>query len=289
MKSPILLLSLILLLVVSCEEKESDWTPLLDQELRNWDSYLSYRFTPDYDGSVPLDENGDSIPPIGLNKDDFGVFTMIEENGEPILRVSGEIYGCVSTKSEYENYHLRLQVKWGDTKYPPRENKLKDSGILYHSIGPHGVEHWRSWMLSQEFQIMQGHFGDFWKQANSAIDVRAYPPESVMSAIADHKQPFIAIGKGEEIPFYCMRSNNYERPEGEWNTLELICFENKSIHIVNGEVAMVLQNSRYLSNGQKIPLNKGKIQLQSEACELFYKGIEIKELSALPVKYEAYY
>ena len=86
-----------------------------------------------------------------------------------------------------------------------------------------------------------------------------------------------------------MRSANFERPHGEWNTLELICFENKSIHIVNGEVVMILQNSRYVEDGKKVPMIKGKIQLQSEAAEVFYKNIKIKQLKKLPVEYHQYY
>ena len=273
----------------SCVNEKEEWTNLLDENLSQWDNYLSYRHIDGYNGDQPKDELGNFIPPIGENKDQYGVFTIVEENNEQILRVSGEIYGCVSTKKEYENYHFRLKVKWGDKIYPPREKLLKDSGILYHSIGPNGAEYWRSWMLSQEFQIMQGHIGDFWSQANSAIDIRAYPSESIMSPVADKSQPFIAIGRGEEISGYCMRSVNFEKPYGEWNTLELICFEDKSIHIVNGQVVMILRNSRYVKDGHKIPLEKGKIQLQSEAAEVFYKDIEIRNLKSLPAQYAQYY
>ncbi|MEO6674094.1 MAG: family 16 glycoside hydrolase [Ginsengibacter sp.] len=99
---------------------------------------------------------------------------MSEENGGPVLRISGEIYGCIFTKEEYENYHLRLKVKWGEKKWTPRKAKLKDSGICYFSQGECGKDYWRAWMLSQEFQIMQGHMGDYWNIANSAIDVRAF-------------------------------------------------------------------------------------------------------------------
>lgn len=282
-------LFLILLFFLSSFEANDDWIDLLDKDLAQWDNYLSYRYPEGYDGEVPKDAQGNDLKPIGLNKDTFGVFKMVEEDGQPVLRISGEIYGCVATKSSFENYHLKLQVKWGDIKWHPRKKLLKDSGILYHSIGPHGAESWRSWMLSQEFQVMQGHMGDFWSQANSAIDIRAYLPEYIMNPVADKSQPFLALGRGEEIQGYCMRSANFEKPHGEWNTLELICFENKSIHIVNGEVVMILKNSRYVEDGKKTPMNKGKIQLQSEAAEVFYKNIKIKKLKKLPEEYHQYY
>lgn len=267
----------------------AQWTPLLNKDLSQWDTYLSYSFEPGYDGSVPAGPNGNPIPPIGKNPEGYDVFTVTNENNEPVLNVSGEIYGCVFTKKEYGNYHFRLQMKWGDKKYDPRKDLLRDSGILYHSIGPLGAEHWRSWMLSQEFQIMEGHMGDFWSQANSAIDIRAYIPEYIMNPVADKSQPFISLGTGEDIQGFCLRSANYEKPHGEWNTLELVCYEGKSLHIVNGHVVMILKNSRFVENGQEIPLEKGKIQLQSEAAELHYKNIEIRELESLPEKYAKYF
>ena len=86
-----------------------------------------------------------------------------------------------------------------------------------------------------------------------------------------------------------MRSANFEKPDGEWNTLELICFENKSLHIVNGQVVMILKDSRYVKDDKKIPMNKGKIQLQSEATEVYYKDVEIRNLESLPTEYAQYY
>jgi len=34
---------------------------------------------------------------------------------------------------------------------------------------------------------------------------------------------------------------------------------------------------------------KGKIQLQSEAAEIYYKDIEIRNLEVLPAEYEKYF
>lgn len=291
MKNRIILLLSFTAIFSSCKQNENEsWESLLDKELSAWDTYLSFRHQYGYNGQPPKNEDGSLIAPIGVNKDEYGVFEMVEQNNESILKISGEIYGCLFTKQEYENYHLRLKVKWGEKKHEPREELLKDSGILYHSIGPHGAEYWRSWMLSQEFQIMEGHMGDYWNQATSAIDIRAYIPESIMNPVADISQGFQPFGHGEGvIGYYCMRSANFEKPHGEWNILELICFEDKSLHIVNGEVAMILQNSRYVSEGVSIPLTKGKIQLQSEAAEVFYKEIEIRNLDSLPSKYSQFF
>ena len=282
-------LTAITLYSCNCNKEDGNWTNLLDKELTQWDNYLSFKHQIGYDGQEPKDKDGNIIPPVGLNNDEYNVFNVIEEKNELVLKISGEIYGCVFTKEEYANYHLRLKVKWGDKKWEPRKNLLKDSGVLYHSIGQPGAEHWRSWMLSQEFQIMEGHMGDYWSQANSAIDIKAFIPEYIMNPVADKSQSFIPIGKGEEIQGYCLRSANYENDHGEWNTIELICFEDKSIHIVNGQVVMILRNSRHVEEGKTIPMNKGKIQLQSEAAEVYYKNIEIRDLEELPTEYSQYF
>ena len=265
--------------------QSDEWTPLLDKNLSQWENYLSYTHKANYNGKIPTDLSGKPIEPVGYNNDKKGVFSVLNQKEGPVLRISGEIYGCLFTRKSYENYHLKLQVKWGKQKYEPRIDKLRDSGILYHSIGEAGVEYFRSWMLSQEFQIMEGHMGDFWCQANSAIDIRSFPSEGIMNRVADEKQPFGTFkSKGD---YYCMRSGNYESPAGEWTTLELICFNGKSLHIVNGHVVMVLKNSRYIQpDGKEIPMTSGKIQLQSEAAEVFYKDIKIKPLTAMPKAYE---
>jgi hypothetical protein len=272
----------------SCKEQVK-WTNLVDKDLSKWDNYLSYRLQPGYDGSVPRDNNGNEIPPVGLNQPGYDVFTVIEENNEPVIRISGEIYGCLVSKEEYSNYHLTLKVRWGDLKWDPRKKLLKDSGIMYHSIGPIGEDYWRSWMLSQEFQIMEGHMGDFWSQTNSAIDIRAFIPEGeMMNSVADQSQPFIPFGDGG-VSGFCMRSANYENASGEWNTIELICFNGKSLHIVNGHAVMILNNSRYVKDGKAIPMIKGKIQIQSEAAEVYYKEIKIRKLDSFPEEYSHYF
>ena len=276
---------LILYTVVSCTSENGEWENLLDEQLSKWEIYQSYKLTDNYNGQQPMDEEGNLIEPIGYNKNVGDVFTVSLAYNEPVLRISGEIYGCVFTKREFENYHLTMKVKWGNKKWEPRLDKLKDSGLLYHSIGECGKDYWRSWMLSQEYQIMEGHMGDHWGFSNTAIDIRAFIPEGIMNAVAGEGQPFLPVGAGTGLDGFCLRNADYESPEGEWTTLELICLGDKSIRIVNGHVVMVLRNSRYVSDGESTPLTRGKIQLQSEAAEVFFRDIRIKSINEIPEEY----
>lgn len=284
--------------VMSTINERREWTPMLDENLSQWDVFLSYRHQEGYNGEIPKNKHGKEIAPIGLleSPKEHGVYSVEMNNSTanstdsatPILKVSGEIYGGLTSKKSYRNYRFKLKFKWGDKIYNPRKKLLKDSGILYHAIGEHGKEYWRSWMISQEFQIMRGHVGDYWSQGNSAIDIRTYLPEYVMNPVADETQPFYAVGEKQKISGFVLRKENHEKPEGQWNELELICFEGKSLHIVNGEVVMVLQNSRTVDeNGVAQPLVEGKLQLQSEAAEIYYKDIYIREITELPKPYSS--
>jgi len=97
--------------------------------------------------------------------------------------------------------------------------------------------------------------------------------------------PFSSLQKFP--PNHANKGFDNEKPHGEWNTLELICFEGTSYHIVNGKVVMALYNSRYKNNdGKIVPLTKGRIQIQSEAAEVFYKNIQIKSIKKLPRKFK---
>jgi len=140
-------------------------------------------------------------------------------------------------------------------------------------------------MPGQEFQVMEGHTGDYWSIINSAIDIRALLPEGSMNTVADPGQPFISVGADPARDGFCLRSSNYESPVNEWTTIELIAFGDKSLHIVNGKVVMILRNSRYVEKGVSRPLISGKIQIQSEAGEVFYKDIRIKKINDIPGEY----
>ncbi len=285
-RTAILFFTVNIFLLLRMQDRSGEWAPLLDKKLSQWETYLSYRHTSLTINGVPKDSSGNPIKPIGLHNDTTGVFSVIEEDGEPVLKVTGEIYGCICTIKEYENYHLQFKVKWGKKKWPPRLRELKDSGLLYHSTGDYGVDYWRTWKLSHEFQIQQECFGDYWSTAGARADIRSRIPDGEKAYIYDKSAPLVSDrGNGD----YCRRSHDWEFPEGEWNTLDLFCFGDKSLQIVNGHVVMALQNSRYYKNGVEMPLTKGEIQIQSEGAEVFYKDVKIMPIDALPPEFASYF
>lgn len=286
--SVVLAIVAVAMMSVNAQAKNAEWTHLLDKDLSQWNTYLGFP-NPETDiEGLPKDAAGNYTQPIGHGKDEKGVFTVSINDGEPVLRVSGEIYGSVYTRKEFENYHLVLQYKWGSKKWKPRLDLELDTGILYHARGEHGVDYWKAWALSQELQIMEQSTGDWWQIADSQIDIRCEKPEGAEVHIYNPKAELLSFGPGG-VGITCRRSHDREKPKGEWNTVELITYGDKSLHIVNGEVVMALSNSRYTRDDKVLPLTKGKILLQSEAGEAFFKDIKLKSIDAIPTKYEHYF
>ena len=263
---------MVVLLVPSCQSKQSEnkWVSLFNgQDLAGWDTYLG----PTYD---TIQNRFDSLLFDGLNNDPKGVFRVVEEDGEPAIRISGEGYGGISTLKEYENYHLRLEFKWGKQKYPPRKQSKRDSGILYHAVGPQGAGY-GNWMRSQEFQVQEGDCGDYWSVDNSIIDIPSTGP-AMEQYVYDPEGSLHTMSYTSEYGRRCIKNPDAEKPGGEWNTVDIYCLGDKSIHMINGIVVMKLHNSRQVINGKETPLTKGKIQIQTEGAEVYYRKIQLETI-----------
>jgi hypothetical protein len=258
--------------------KKDHWKQLFNgKDLSGWDTYIG----PD------LDDAGKPITgtPVGLNNDPRQVFSVVEDHGENVIRISGENWGAISTKKEYQNFHLQLQFKWGALSWGQKKGKKKDSGLLYHSVGKYGADY-GAWMRSQEFQIEEGNCGDYWGVAGGMADM---PVVARIPGVFD-KIDYVYSRQGTLMPFsqqsaqgrHCVKRGDAENPTGQWNTLDLYCSGDTSVHVVNGKVMMVLFHNRQLENGQELPLVKGKIQIQSEGAEVFYRLIRIQPIDEMP-------
>jgi hypothetical protein len=279
-----LLIVAVVLCVTQASAEPAAWQPLLDAKLANFDVYLSYRgdqIMSVLKGTAPKD-----LKPVGLNPPRQDVFTTVAQDGKTVLRISGEYYGCLVTKQDFSNYHFRASFKWGEKKWEPRLNELKDSGILYHSRGPYGVEYWKSWALSQEMQVIEHGLGEYWTQATSAFDIRALPKKAGEEAPRwNSEAPWMEFVSPNN---HALAGSDEDRP-GEWNTIELVCMHADCVHIANGKVVMALKNARYRDGEKWVPMTGGKLQIQSESAEVFYRDLEIRPIKAMPAEYTKYF
>jgi hypothetical protein len=244
--------------------QRSEWAALFNgRDLSGWETFLG--------------KPHGAADAIGLNRDPTGVFSVVRLDGAPAIRISGEIYGALTTVAEHADYHLRFEFKWGERRWPPREDQRRDTGCCYHGVGPHGASY-GFWMQSCEFQIMENDVGDFYSLAGVMVDVdgeRVDPANPRTDVLYRRGAPRIA-GHTRRI----VKSADYERPG--WNTLELYCVGQSSVHVVNGRVNLRLSGIRHVVDGREVPLTKGRIQLQSEAAEVFYRNIAIRPIRAIP-------
>jgi hypothetical protein len=259
--------------------EEAKWIELLDSKLSQWEIWMGVPRTSVIglpEGTPQSDDYNTGVP-LGLGNDPKNVFSVIEENGKPVLKITGEIYGGLTTLKEYGDYHFYCEVKFGEKKWEPRLNKPRDSGLLYHCSGEHG-KFWNVWMRCFEYQVQEENLGDLYLLAGTTADLPTSPSPKKVPGVPDIRwdptRPF-APAKGAE------RSVNHENPHGEWTTAEFYTLGQQAIHLVNGHVVLSLDKAR-LKDG--IPQTKGKLQIQSEGAEVYYRNIRLRPITAFPAK-----
>jgi len=181
----------------------------------------------------------------GKNNDPEKVF-LIENN---ILHISGKEFGYICTEKEYSNFHLVVEFKWGVKKYPPRDadTTRRDNGICYYvPLNAKDIV----WPTSIECQIQEGDVGDFWMIDSTTIIV-----DGIRTVPKDYSRS--------------QKKKDAEKPNGEWNLVEVIADKGKITHRVNGVV---------VNEATEPSLRKGKILIQSEGAEIYFRKIEIAEL-----------
>ena len=64
--------------------------------------------------------------------------------------------------------------------------------------------------------------------------------------------------------------------------MALYCLGQTSVHVVNGKVNMILTGLRHKVDGREVPLTRGRIQFQSEAAEVFYRNVAVRQITEIP-------
>lgn len=232
-------------------------------DLSGWSTYVSMQ---------PTSENMTTpITARGVNTDPRRVFTVVEG----MLRVSGEEWGSVSTLDDYENFHLKFEFKWGSKKWPPRQNVMRDSGMLYYAVGKEGAQSGH-WMRSHEFQLQEGDCADYHSLDGTVVDAHVGDTSQGNWKFYRYDP---ALPLRANLKARILKQGNFEKPTGEWNTMEVIADGKTLIHIVNGREVLRMTNSRQLVDGKLMPLTRGKFSIQSEGAEAFFRNILVRKLA----------
>lgn len=196
-----------------------------------------------------------------------------------LIHVSGDGFGYLATDKDYRNYRLSLEFKWG--KRTDGGKYVRNSGVLLHGTGPDGAAN-GAWMASIECQLAQGCVGDMiairtkdipvtlkaetvlgpdkrprWKKWG---EVRTFPKGQLWWSLHDPDYKELLDTRGK---------NDVESPLGEWTRVECACAD-KRIQIKVNDVQV---NEAF----DVFPAS-GKILLQSEGFEIYFRKVEIHPL-----------
>jgi hypothetical protein len=276
-----------LLLANAALAADDAWHPLFNgRDLAGWDTEMM--ILPDPKWEVPglqRDASGNYTEPVGKNRDPLHVFTVTNLDGGPVIHVSGQGFGVMMTTAAFTNVHVRLQIKWGDQQWGKKIGQPFDTGLLYFCHSEAGVaptDRFKTWPRSFEFQICQNEFGDLYA-LGSQITVPArldgklwrYDPAGTNTLFLQKKP----VGN------HCAHIVDAEKPKGEWNTLDLVTFNGDSIHVVNGRVVMRLHHAGRLDGAAPALITSGKISLQTEGGECFFRNLEFQPITEIPAEF----
>jgi hypothetical protein len=214
----------------------------------------------------------------GRTNDPKQVFSVIDG----MIRISGEEWGCITTRKSYDNYKLVVEFKWGELTFPPRKERARDSGVLLHSRGEDGGSQ-GIWMHSIECQIIEGGTGDFIVVGDGTDRFQ------ITCEVAEEKQggSYLFQPGGQPVTILEGRINWFGRdprwedvigftgrqdigkPRGEWNTLECIAEGDQLTYILNGVV---------VNKAIHVMPSSGRIQIQSEGAEIYFRKIDLTPL-----------
>jgi hypothetical protein len=240
------------------------WTPLFNgRDLSGWYTFLQKH---------------------GKNQDPDRVIT-IEDGAIHLYKNAPEgsnvVMGYIATEKDYGNYHLRLQYRWGDKKFEPRLKLKRDAGLYYHILGPDQV-----WPRALQFQIEQTNVGDlialYGMQLDTTIDPKTRS-EKMPTYLGGEQggEAYVLGGKG--IAYLKRLAGEFER-DG-WNTAEVIARGDSTTHILNGQVVSKGTGIRLVdpnNPGVTRPITRGRIALEIEAAELYFRNVELRPLEEVP-------
>lgn len=248
------------------------------RDLVDWDGWLGYP-----DPAVTYSD-APGAPPIGTGRDMAGDFAVRTIDGTPAIWIKGETWGSLVHHEELGDYHLRLEIKWGEQTYAPRLTEPQNNGLLYHTHGTPGTV-WGTWSPSVEFEIMRGSTGML---VMVGTDVRGRTTVVDDPGLIAPQLRFRLGGREVDMingtPTWNVEAaTDAELPIGQWNTLDLYVLGDRAVHVVNGvPVAQVWDMAKIMPDGTRRPLTCGRIQLQSEGAETWFRNITVTPIRSLP-------
>ena len=240
---------------------DTRWTPLFNgHDLTGWYTFLQKH-----------GKNADPDRVITIEDDSIHLYKNAEDGSSVVM-------GYIATEKEYENYHLRLQYRWGRKKFQPRAALKRDAGLYYHIDGPDAV-----WPKALQFQVQQSDIGDLIAQYGYQLDTWIDPAtrDDQTPTYRDPAMGGVAHVLGGKGLAYQKRLPGDFEVDG-WNTIEVVARGDSTEHILNGHIVNRGRNIRIVDRDKPAaprPIARGRIAVEIEAAEISFRKIEIRSLA----------
>ena len=153
----------------------------------------------------------------------------------------------------------------------------RDSGLLYFFTGADGAFGKGPWPCSIECQIQENDVGDiYFVGTEGATTVDPSKKDAKQQTFKPAGDPY-STPSADNIRV--IRSEMLE--QDGWNTVEVVLQSDSATHIINGKANNVLTNAKGTGpreSAQMISVKKGKILLQAEGAEVWYRKVEVRPL-----------
>jgi hypothetical protein len=222
-----------------------------------------------------LQKHGHNNDPDKIIAIEDGVIHLYKhaKHGDKVLM------GYIGTDKEHSDYHFRVQYKWGEKKFAPRFEILRDAGIYYHHVGRDFV-----WPRAMQYQVEKTNIGDIVTVGNLRYDTWVDPKtrDELKPTFMLREDGGVEQMHGQQAGItHLAHRGQWEQPG--WNQIEVVCRGACSEHWLNGKLVAKCKNIQQPveGTGEKkwfAPLQKGKILLEIEAAEIFFRNVEIKDL-----------
>ncbi|MCW3846084.1 DUF1080 domain-containing protein [Sphingomonas sp. LB-2] len=244
------------------------------RDLTGWEAWLGYA-----DTALTFRGNPGATP-LGTSVNTAEIFSVESVDGGPVIRAGGRYWGSLATLEEFADYHLSLEYRWGGLE----PGQQRNNGVVYFSHGnPGGV--FGTWRAGVEFQLQLGNNGMAIPMGNM---IRTRTNVAQDPGIEYPHRRFWFGGREIDLangnPAYSVGAAvNAEKPIGEWNRIDLYVVGNQAIHVVNGVVVMFLRDVAEIdAAGKRVPLMRGRIQLQAEGATTYFRNIRIEQIGTMP-------
>lgn len=160
-------------------------------------------------------------------------------------------------------YTLHVEYKWGEKRFGARKQADRDAGILFHVTGTVS----KVWPDSIECQLGSSPISGEWTSGD--LWVLGGPTSAQVKDAGGNLQ---TVMKNGNFGFSSASEQN-ELPHGQWNTVQVVVNgADDAAFLVNGKEVNHVYNMKY--NGA--PLSEGRISVQAEYGEVYYRNIRYK-------------